>query len=914
METTMRKIYWAAPLLLLAFLMVFAFGCTEKTGSGNDGGGSGIVGNVQILMGSDTIRYLPGDSASTTVTVIVTDQAGNVMPGVRVGVALGNPQIGIIEFLDTGLRDTTNAIGQVPMAYRSYATPGLNIISAVAGGRSDVDSVFAEEARDVVCLLTLTTSREFVYTSTSSQDCVTVNIAVSDCNHNGIANVSIPISATNGEVAPPPPTDQLGHTSTTWYLRAPFGMAYISAQAGNLTASDSVEIREVSSVIGTLEVSAQSPISHADNCVQPNMITAILRDADGVGVGNQIIRFAADGGYMLESSDTTASSGIAAKAFCDLGIPSQGTDSAEVVAIYDAWGLRDTVKIWVQEALEITTVSLHVGNNIGTAGVDSTPVTMNVRYSDLSPVTGVRIRFHADCGTFTYPDTTLLFGNVLGNYYHFCDHTGTDRVFAEIGVAPTNMYSDTSTMTVEPGDARYVQTMGAASTLIEIGDTTLVWALIVDSLHNPVTNGQAVVCSTSLGTVNPMIATTDSFGVAHSILNSGTTAGQASVRMYLVGYDVDSLLISVLSDLPASIELNVSNTSPQVAGTGGASTSQLRAEVRDANNNPVPDGTMVGFCIITPGNPEGGENINGVGLCDSAATSGGLAVVTFNAGIIPGPVQIEACTRVETTDICATNTSINIVAGPPRNITIYPNEIGESIGGSAWELEISALVVDTYNNPVRCGTSVFFDVTPDSAQVVSDSIFVCNMNIDNEWRRGIAYSLIQYNSNATFSVVFITARTGGDEPVEEVIEFVLPLQEPSIALTVYPASWHFPTQGNTCQIQCFALVQDGHGVAINGAQVDYYVQRGRLYTACTGGQERYWAISGPAGDPPGQQNGHSFLCLRGTPADIFPDPLTPEITGEVAVEVHGHPEATDSRLILFRRGQGFTDPPIVEGQ
>ena len=69
METTMRKIYWAAPLLLLAFLMVFAFGCTEKTGSGNDGGGSGIVGNVQILMGSDTIRYLPGDSASSSFSI-----------------------------------------------------------------------------------------------------------------------------------------------------------------------------------------------------------------------------------------------------------------------------------------------------------------------------------------------------------------------------------------------------------------------------------------------------------------------------------------------------------------------------------------------------------------------------------------------------------------------------------------------------------------------------------------------------------------------------------------------------------------------------------------------------------------------------------------------------------------------------
>jgi hypothetical protein len=254
--------------------------------------------------------------------------------------------------------------------------------------------------------------------------------------------------------------------------------------------------------------------------------------------------------------------------------------------------------------------------------------------------------------------------------------------------------------------------------------------------------------------------------------------------------------------------------------------------------------------------------------------------------------------------ICAVSNDINIVAGPPKNITIFPNEVGEDGGGDVWELDVSALVVDTFNNPVRCGTAVYFNVDPDSAQVTSDSVFVCNPDRNGDTHLGRAYTILAYNSNSTFTTVFITARTGGANPVSETIEFVLPLQEPTIELTTV-GNWYFPIDGDPCRIPTTCLVRDGHHNLINGARVDYMVQRGQFFTSCTAGTHRDWATTGPFGDPSGQPDGECFLCLRGTAASIFPDPFTVELNAEVRVEVHGYTEATDNAQILFRRGAGL---------
>ena len=97
------------------------------------------VGSVQIVC-EDTLYILPGDSGLTPAVVIVTNTEGHVMPGKEVNITLANPLIGMLEFIDTALYDTTNQYGRVEMWYRAYHI-GQNVISANCDGVSDFATI-----------------------------------------------------------------------------------------------------------------------------------------------------------------------------------------------------------------------------------------------------------------------------------------------------------------------------------------------------------------------------------------------------------------------------------------------------------------------------------------------------------------------------------------------------------------------------------------------------------------------------------------------------------------------------------------------------------------------------------------------------------------------------------------------------
>ena len=76
----------------------------------------------------------------TPAVVIVTNTEGHVMPGKEVNITLANPLIGMLEFIDTALYDTTNQYGRVEMWYRAYHI-GQNVISANCDGVSDFATI-----------------------------------------------------------------------------------------------------------------------------------------------------------------------------------------------------------------------------------------------------------------------------------------------------------------------------------------------------------------------------------------------------------------------------------------------------------------------------------------------------------------------------------------------------------------------------------------------------------------------------------------------------------------------------------------------------------------------------------------------------------------------------------------------------
>ncbi len=223
-------------ILLPLFLCLFlAIGCEEEDGKIVEPPYYWIW-NVQVLLGTDTLYYLPGDSASTIVIVIVTDQSGNVVPHVRVGIALANPQVGILEFLDEELRDTTNSFGQVRLAYTCLATPGMNIVSATASGRTDMDSIAALPLQGAASLV-FSFSRDSIFYEHDLNDSVRVGLCIRDALNNPIEGISFQFPFYEGQLTPLQPTDYTGCAYFWWHPPHETGWQCISYQVGEVSAT-----------------------------------------------------------------------------------------------------------------------------------------------------------------------------------------------------------------------------------------------------------------------------------------------------------------------------------------------------------------------------------------------------------------------------------------------------------------------------------------------------------------------------------------------------------------------------------------------------------------------------------------------------------------------------------------------------
>ena len=154
MEAKMKLIRWAALIVAAISILLSGVGCQQKTSTDTGGGGGDVVGSVQILTGvrNDTLAFLPNDSASTNVTVIVTDTRGLAMPNQKVNIALLDNDLGSIEFVDTDLKDTTNALGRVNCVFRVYNEAGNQVISATAGGVTAQVSIAVRQADEEINL------------------------------------------------------------------------------------------------------------------------------------------------------------------------------------------------------------------------------------------------------------------------------------------------------------------------------------------------------------------------------------------------------------------------------------------------------------------------------------------------------------------------------------------------------------------------------------------------------------------------------------------------------------------------------------------------------------------------------------------------------------------------------------------
>ena len=297
------------------------------------------------------------------------------------------------------------------------------------------------------------------------------------------------------------------------------------------------------------------------------------------------------------------------------------------------------------------------------------------------------------------------------------------RCTASAVVTSGDTIMDSTYVEFTAGDPISIIVTAARSVINADGnDTTLISATVYDEYGNHVGSGHNVVFDTDKGAVFPTSMTTDTLGVATTVLTSGVVSGYARVTATCEGATgYTDVLFS--STIPKFIQLN---GSPMQIVADGMSQSIITAEVLDSMYNPVTDGVRIHFMSslgMLSNSREKPRQTRGKGKylteamdTRTATTSGGYASVTLTSGYVADSCMVAAWyemfdTIASDTVITATDTIYLVfLPGEPSRIEVSFSRDSILADGED-TATVWADVYDPYDNLVRAGYTV--DFTPD---------------------------------------------------------------------------------------------------------------------------------------------------------------------------------------------------------
>ncbi len=192
-------------------LLIILFGC-----NGEDAPTPPQPSGYQIMIhaGEDTLHYLPGDSASTRVSILVLDRDGHGVPGQVVHISLSGPNCCGIEFCDPLLRDTTNAFGWMDVIFFEYGCAGSFRITATVADVTAFTIIVAPAGDYMPGELSVVVVDDTLhYLSTDSTE---VRVRLSDSGYDPVVGVIIPLIISAGRIGGSVITDSTG-AGSTWY-------------------------------------------------------------------------------------------------------------------------------------------------------------------------------------------------------------------------------------------------------------------------------------------------------------------------------------------------------------------------------------------------------------------------------------------------------------------------------------------------------------------------------------------------------------------------------------------------------------------------------------------------------------------------------------------------------------------------
>ena len=253
-----------------------------------------------------------------------------------------------------------------------------------------------------------------------------------------------------------------------------------------------------------------------------------------------------------------------------------------------------------------STIEASVTNSQGQAVADGTVVSFTRTLGTLSAATATTVS-----GVAT---VTLTSGTTAG----------TSTVNASTADGATDSVNVSFTVVGS------VTVAAAPATIVaDAASTSTISATVKYTTGNLVADGTTVTFSATTGTLSAVTTTVN--GVATATLTSTTNRGVSTVRADSGG-QFGTVTVTFIAGAPETVTVKAN---PNAIPFDGEETSTITAEVVDANNNPVEDGTWVNFSVTS-----------GILSTMWVQTENGLATVTYTA---PGPNPAPASDTVTAT-------------------------------------------------------------------------------------------------------------------------------------------------------------------------------------------------------------------------------------------------------------------------
>jgi len=647
------------------------------------------VGSVSVTTSSSSIQ---ADGASTAlITAVVEDTSGNdVSDGTAVTFTT---TAGDIDSATGGTQttvSTTTTNGAATATLTSSTTAGAVTVTATAGGVSDtVDMTFTQ----VPTYLSLSLSQ--VSVKSDNSDSATVYATLLDSNYAVIEGETVSFTATGGQI------------SSTTSVTDANGRASIAFSSGtydptNQTVQVSASVTGLAAVQIPVQVTGSVLSLSTDNTTIPDdgsstaTLTVLAKDAGDVPVYNATINFSVSGSgnaTVTPNSDTTDVSG-------ELSVVITGTGAGSVTITASSLGTTSTQDYTVSAVGSVFGITAPAADPASLDVGDTLTVTVN------APAGVTDVRFATTLGTWTESGSSI-YTNTAGPGALSATLTSTVAGLATVQVfdADDSGTSDTITVAVSSpatDAAQLVLQANASVVAASSGDvensTTLVATVRTSSASGSQAVGDAPVAFAILDPtgggekISPVIAYTDSSGVAETTFTSGSASSGAEgveIKAWVVGEGTTGSQTDI-----AFVDSNP-DTITWVAGSF------------------TPD-FEVGEQVLVEGSAsnDGLYTINGV-----AANT--LTLIANDALTVEGAGESVTVTAIaNTTQIVIGGTAGSVVIGRGAQIT--------NVNSTTYALPMSVLVADSNGNPVsgavvslsiwpsQYTTGVWYDENPDA--------------------------------------------------------------------------------------------------------------------------------------------------------------------------------------------------------